>query len=53
LSLKCPDFEWRFLDQKKGDEIMRIVMLIVLLTMLVSLGGCFWGFEGRGRGGRP
>jgi hypothetical protein len=37
--------------QKKGDEMKRIVMLILLLTMLVSLGGCFWGFEGRGRGG--
>ena len=29
----------------------RIVMLLILLTMIVSLGGCLWGFEGRGRGG--
>lgn len=25
-------------------------MLILLLMTLISLGGCFWGFEGRGRG---
>ena len=29
----------------------RIVMLLILLTMVVSLGGCFWGFEGRDRDG--
>jgi hypothetical protein len=29
----------------------RIVMLLILLMMVVSLGGCLWGFEGRGRGG--
>ncbi len=36
----------------------RIVMLMVLAMMLVSLGGCFWGYEGHvdrgegyGRGG--
>ena len=29
----------------------RIVMLLILLMMFVSLGGCFWGFEGRDRGG--
>ena len=29
----------------------RIFMLIILLTMVVSLGGCLWGFEGRGRDG--
>ena len=29
----------------------RIIMLgIVLVTMVVSLGGCFWGPEGRDRG---
>jgi len=31
----------------------RIIMLgIVLVTMFVSLGGCFWGPEGRDRGDR-
>ena len=29
----------------------RIFMLLILLTMIVSLGGCLWGFEGRGRDG--
>ena len=30
----------------------RIIMLgIVLMTMIVSLEGCFWGFEDRDRGG--
>jgi hypothetical protein len=29
----------------------RIVMLVILLMMVVSLGGCWWGFEGRGRDG--
>jgi len=29
----------------------RIIMLMVLVTMLVSLGGCFWGYEGRDGGG--
>ena len=30
----------------------RIIMLtMVLLMMLISLGGCFWGFEGRERDG--
>jgi hypothetical protein len=31
----------------------RIIMLgIVLVAMLVSLGGCFWGDQGRDRGNR-
>jgi hypothetical protein len=31
----------------------RIIILgIVLVTILVSLGGCFWGEEGRDRGDR-
>jgi hypothetical protein len=38
-------------NKRKERMMKRIVMLIVLLTMFVSLGGCFWGFEGRGRGG--
>ena len=29
----------------------RIVMFTMILVMLVSLGGCFWGYEGRGREG--
>ncbi len=30
----------------------RIIMLtMVLVVMLVSLGGCFWGGEGHDRGG--
>jgi hypothetical protein len=30
----------------------RIIMLgIVLVAMFVSLGGCFWGDQGRDRGG--
>ena len=30
----------------------RIIMLtMVLVIMLVSLGGCFWGYEGHDRGG--
>lgn len=30
----------------------RIIMLtMVIVMMLVSLGGCFWGFEGHDRGG--
>ena len=35
--------------QKKGEKMKRIVMLMVLATMLVSLGGCFWGDGGRDR----
>jgi hypothetical protein len=36
----------------KEGEMKRIIMLgIVLVTMFVSLGGCFWGPEGRDRGG--
>jgi len=27
----------------------RIIMLLILLMMVVSLGGCLWGFEERGR----
>ena len=31
-----------------------IIMLgIVLVAMLVSLGGCFWGDQGRDRGNKP
>lgn len=31
----------------------RIIMLgIVWVTLLVSLGGCFWGYEDRDRGDR-
>jgi len=32
----------------------RIIMLgiVLVVTMLVSLGGCFWGYEDHGRGGR-
>jgi flagellar basal body-associated protein FliL len=31
----------------------RIIMLgiVLVVTMLVSLGGCFWGYEDHGRGG--
>jgi hypothetical protein len=29
----------------------RIVMSLILLMMIASLGGCLWGFEGRGRDG--
>ena len=32
----------------------RIIMLgIVLVAMFVSLGGCFWGDQGRDRGNKP
>jgi hypothetical protein len=37
--------------QKRGEKMKRIVMFMVLVTMLVSLGGCFWGYEGRDRDG--
>jgi len=40
--------------QKKGEKMKRIIMLMVLVMMLVSLGGCFWGRDGGGgydRGG--
>jgi len=31
----------------------KIIMLgIVLVTLLVSLGGCYWGYPGRDRGVR-
>ena len=34
--------------QKRGEKMKRIIMLtMVLVMMLVSLGGCFWGYEGR------
>jgi hypothetical protein len=31
----------------KEKKMKRIIMLMVLGTMLMSLGGCFWGYEGR------
>jgi hypothetical protein len=38
--------------QKKEEKMKRIITLtMVLVMMLVSLGGCFWGYEGRDRDG--
>jgi nitrogen fixation-related uncharacterized protein len=39
--------------QTKGETMKRIIMLtMVLMMMLVSLGGCFWGDRGGGHDDR-
>ena len=41
-----------FSQKEKEVAMKRMIMLaMVLVMMLVSIGGCFWGPEGRDRGG--
>jgi hypothetical protein len=42
-----------FKEIKKGGAMKRIIMLaMVLVIMLVSIGGCWVGWDEGGRGGR-
>lgn len=40
------------IQEKKGGKMKRtITVMMAFVMMLVSLGGCFWGYEGHDGGG--